>query len=255
MANENLQPSADQLRAGRRRLWQNEDAFMSSLLVSYVDMVGELAESPGEHTNWDAAVIISEITKLTGKEPPAINVDKLIMAMSLITEENPRVFISPTLFNNYCNVLGGVSLKEQEKTLIIASVEKMVWGIVEAALILQKATEPSEEVKAFINATLQDEGYLIPPSILRGMPGIKTPDLGQEDLADDVDLYSAVAQHQIKNTDIVNANILFKLLNLAKELASISIADGSMKEVKTAILDLAERLVKIDEERGFKDQD
>ncbi|NDD52283.1 hypothetical protein EBZ39_00125 [bacterium] len=162
---------------------------------------------------------------------PQHSFDKLMAAIYILTTD--RFYKSLPEFITFCNVLDG----EEYRPDIFdpADAEEVAWGITEAVLISppdESDPEPfSEEIRAYIGATLDREGIINPPDILRIALRAARVAPSIQDFSDDPEMFNAVYDLESGKTEDINRTIVLRTQLLAEQLAALSLKNGDAKKV------------------------
>jgi len=204
-----------------RQVWADPESFATTLLVLALDTYGlELLE-------WSPLTIRQEIQEDFHVNIAPANFDRLMQAVLHISQPQ-NFFTSLPDFNEACNVFGG----DMASPGLVnpADVTDIAWGITEATLLWPSDAEDkplSEEIVGYIAATLEEEGILVPPDILK-ISGVSAELVNKVKMAysDDPAMFSAIWDMENSKTQEINQIILARIDYLIKQLKSLSLKNG-----------------------------
>lgn len=216
--------------------WARPDLFGITLLALYIDSFVINGEDDLDTVlNWDPATVEMEIWQDFGVDISGPAFDRLMTARGLLTSNS--FFVSPTDFCRCCVVLSGDHVDGAE--LAIPECDDIAWGITEGLLINPpEDDEPfSPEILALIGVSLDDEGILNPPDVLKiATRDSRMADRARYEFSDDVEMFSAINKFETDKTSSINAMIKARLRTLLGQLQSIPIADGRATDVAKRLL-------------------
>jgi len=207
-------------RDKHREVWTNQNSFATTLLILALDTYET------EMLEWSPLTIRQEIQEDFHVNIPPANFDRLMQGIIHLTQPL-NFYKSLPDFNETCNVFGGDLASP--KLVNPADVTDIAWGITEASLIWPaEEDEPfSEEIIGFIAATLDEEGILVPPDILK-LSGVNE-ELIQRirmDFSDDPEMFSAIWDMEHQKTEEINLIVFARIEELIKQLKSLSLKVG-----------------------------
>lgn len=203
-----------------RDSWANDDAFATTLLVLLVETYSV------EALTWLPETIAMEIEEDFDVRLPRANIDRLMTAIALQTTDD--FYKSLPDFVQFCNILSGDSY--DPRVWDLADSEEVAWGITEAMIIEPPEEEEpfTDEIRAYIGATLDAEGIIQPPDILkialRGAPDIVGQISG--DFSDDPEMFGAIYDLEGAKTSAINQYVKGNLLKLGHQLEQLPLAVG-----------------------------
>lgn len=215
----------------KRRLqeaWTNPGAFATTLLVLFVDAYDTDA------FQWHPETINNEINDDFTIELPRPNLDRLMVAISLITTDS--FYRSVVDFIDWCNVLNGDTIGNAWE---MADASEIAWGVTEALLIEPPEEDDpfSPEIIGYINAVLRREGIVNPPDVLKlgvldsgvvtGLPG---------EFSDDPEMFAAIYEFENAKTAAINSYIKDQLQTLAEQLEALPLQSGNTRDVVDRVL-------------------
>ena len=209
--------------------WKNKDTFASVLLTLYLDKFGT------EALNWDPTTMTLEIEEEFNVDLPQLALDKLITAIQILTTD--RFFKSLPDFIAFCNVLSGDTYRPDMWDP--ADAEEVAWGLTEALMIYPPGDdeeEPfNEEIRAYIGATLDREGLINPPDILRIALREARVSPSIEDFSDDPQMFSAIYDLEEGKRADIEQTIRERTTLLAAQLAALQLDNGATDKVVSAL--------------------
>lgn len=205
--------------------WTSKDTFASVLLTLFMDRFGT------EALTWDPTTITLEIEEEFGVDLPQLPLDKLVVGIQLLTTD--RFYKSLPDFISFCNVLNGDTYRPDMWDP--ADAEEVAWGITEALLIYppeDNDPEPfTDEIRAYIGATLDREGLINPPDILRIALRQARISPSIEDFSDDPTMFNAVYDlEEGKRADIENT-IRMRTKMLAAQFRALKLKNGGVDKI------------------------
>lgn len=210
-----------------RAFWLNPEAFAFNLLAVFLDAYGT------DGLSWTPETIEMEIHDDVGVDLPAGNFDKLMTAITLLTSNS--FFVSLPDFLRTCVSL--THIVTPHDSLILPDSEDLAWGITEALLIEPadpKAEKPfSDEIVGYIGETLDSEGILTPPDVLR--IATRDPKLMERinfDFSDDPAMFAAIQVAEQAKTDSISRTVSVRLRAVVEQLQALPLAHGKMAVVQ-----------------------
>jgi hypothetical protein len=207
-----------------QEVWSNPESFTTTLLVVFLDRYGT------EGLKWDPATIAMEVEDDFGVSLSQEIFDRLIAGIQLLTTND--FYVSLPTFITLCNVLSGdtynPNLWDPADSLEIA------WGITEAILLSPPEAgedEPfSDEIRAYIGFTLDQEGIMNPPDLLR-LAIRSSQVMLQADYSDDPTMFGAIYEAEQQKTDEINQIIRKRLATLSDQLVRLPLRTGDARDV------------------------
>jgi len=214
-------PTVNQSTSKRhaQHVWTDPLSFASTLLVLFVDTYGIEAFS------WAGETIKMEIEDDFEIQLPAANLDRLMVAISLVTTDD--FYWSLPEFVRWCNILNGDSAGDAWD---LADAGEIAWGVSEALLIYPpENNEPfTEEIRGYIGAILDREGIINPPDVLR--LAVRSSDLQQtveDDFSDDPVMFAAIYGFEADKTAAIETYVKSQLLGLVQQLQQLPAVAGA----------------------------
>jgi len=214
--------------------WKSRDTFASVLLTLFMDKFGT------EALTWDPTTITLEIEDEFDVELPQLPLDKLLVGIQILTTD--RFYKSLPDFISFCNVLSGDTYRPDMWDP--ADAEEVAWGVTEALLIYppeDNDDEPfSDEIRAYIGATLDREGLINPPDILRIALRQARVSPSIDDFSDDPTMFNAVYDlEEGKRADIENT-IRMRTKMLAAQFRALKLDNGNVEHIVKMLDSVAE---------------
>jgi len=205
--------------------WKSRDTFASVLLTLYMDKFGT------EGLTWDPTTITLEIEDEFNVDLPQLSLDKLIVGIQLLTTD--RFYKSLPDFISFCNVLSGDTYRPDMWDP--ADAEEVAWGVTEALLIYPPEDDDDEpftdEIRAYIGATLDREGLINPPDILRIALRQARVSPSIDDFSDDPTMFNAIYDlEEGKRADIENT-IRMRTKMLAAQFRALKLENGNVDQI------------------------
>ena len=205
--------------------WKSRDTFASVLLTLYMDKFGT------EGLTWDPTTITLEIEDEFNVDLPQLSLDKLIVGIQLLTTD--RFYKSLPDFISFCNVLSGDTYRPDMWDP--ADAEEVAWGVTEALLIYPPEDDDDEpftnEIRAYIGATLDREGLINPPDILRIALRQARVSPSIDDFSDDPTMFNAIYDlEEGKRADIENT-IRMRTKMLSAQFRALKLENGNVDQI------------------------
>lgn len=205
--------------------WKSRDTFASVLLTLFLDKFGT------EAIQWDPTTITLEIEDEFNVDLSQLALDKLLVAIQILTTD--RFYKSLPDFISFCNVLSGDTYRPDMWDP--ADTEEVAWGITEAMMIYppdDNDAEPfSDEIRAYIGATLDREGLINPPDVLRIALRQARISPSIDDFSDDPTMFNAVYDlEEGKRADIENT-IRLRTQMLSDQFRALRLENGKVDGV------------------------
>lgn len=207
-----------------QEVWSNPESFTTTLLVVFLDRYGT------EGLKWDPATIAMEVEDDFGVSLSQAIFDRLIAGIQLLTTND--FYVSLPTFITLCNVLSGdtydPNLWDPADSLEIA------WGITESLLLSPPEPgedEPfSDEIRAYIGFTLDQEGIMNPPDLLR-LAIRSSQAMLQADYSDDPTMFGAIYEAEQQKTNEINQIVRKRLALLSDQLVRLPLRTGDARDV------------------------
>lgn len=204
-----------------QKLLQSEDVCGTTLLVLALDMLGP------ECLYWTPPALKMEMEERLGYSLPDNNLDKLLAARAIVTADD--FYQRLPFFLAYANALAGDGLPGN--WVVPATAAECAWAVLESALLFPPEKEEenfSEEIRAYIGRTLQEEGYLNPPSILKIATKIESNVNYDAMLPEDSTMFGVAYQDAQKRTADLEATLKENLQNLLAQIRSLPLKHGKV---------------------------
>jgi hypothetical protein len=213
-----------------RQVWLDRQSLATTLLTLFRDTYGQPDEKKDntiQALDWDPETIVSEIQEDFHITLPQINIDKLMMAILVVTTD--RFFQVLDDFIKVCNVFSGGHFDPNE--FDPADAVECAWGITEAMLLWPPEDKEelifSKEICAYVGKVIDDEGLVNPPDILKiGLSETHHKDPGAA-FGDDPELSSSVRRVQQEKSDDVRTSVQKRLLLLISQLKDLPLVHGN----------------------------
>lgn len=208
-----------------QEVWTSKETFGSVLLTLFLDRFGT------EALEWDPSTIAMEIEEEFDVDLPQLTLDRLMVAIQILTTD--KFFKSLPDFVMFCNVLDGDVYNPE--TFDPADAEEVAWGITEALLISPPDDDDPEpftdEIRAYIGATLDKEGIINAPDILRLALRTARVSPNMEEFSDDPMLFNAIYDLEAGKTEDINQSMLLKTQLLIAQLQALNLENGNTDDV------------------------
>ena len=208
-----------------QEVWTSKETFGSVLLTLFLDRFGT------EALEWDPSTIAMEIEEEFDVDLPQLTLDRLMVAIQILTTD--KFFKSLPDFVMFCNVLDGDVYNPE--TFDPADAEEVAWGITEALLISPPDDDDPEpftdEIRAYIGATLDKEGIINAPDILRLALRTARVSPNMEEFSDDPMMFNAIYDLEAGKTEDINQSMLLKTQLLIAQLQALNLENGNTDDV------------------------
>jgi hypothetical protein len=208
-----------------QEVWTSKETFGSVLLTLFLDRFGT------EALEWDPSTITMEIEEEFDIDLPQLTLDRLMVAIQILTTD--KFFKSLPDFVMFCNVLDGDVYNPD--SFDPADAEEVAWGITEALLISPPDDEDPEpftdEIRAYIGATLDKEGIINAPDILRLALRTARVSPNMEEFSDDPMMFNAIYDLEAGKTEDINQSIQLKTQLLVAQLQALNLENGNTDTV------------------------
>lgn len=206
-----------------RQLLGDEDTFMTTLLVIFIDEYGT------EALMWHPETIRLELQDDFNVTLPKENFDKLMTGIMVLTTD--YFYKEVSRFIRMCNIISGDDFDPE--VFDPADSLEMAWAITEVLMIdPPEESEPfDDEIRAYVGEVLKEEGYVTPPDVLRIALDADLSAQVSNDFADDPEMFQAIHQSQTAKADEVNGIIQANLQSLWTQLTALPLQNGTTKNL------------------------
>lgn len=200
-----------------QELWTNPMVFSSSLVALFIDAYTT------EAIEWHPAAIRLQLEEDVSVRIPQVTLDRL-MAGLVILSTNTFYQNLPT-FVHICNVMSGDELDAE--TFDPADPLEMAWSVTEAMMLYPDVgPDPfSDEIKAYMGATLDQYGYSKPPRSLGMATSLPSGVIDIESVEDDPVMMQAYLKTQVDKSREVDLIVEDSIGRLTDQLASLPIVN------------------------------
>jgi hypothetical protein len=214
-----------------RALINGDSAFATTLAAILVDEFGTEAMS------WTPKTIIMEMESVHGGKMSHSSIDRLMAAITVLTSNS--FYASLPDFNDLCNVFSWEPITPG--VFNPADAAECAWGITEVMLLSPADDDDpfTEEIKAFVSATMKSEGIINPPDILKlsnfDKEMVSKVTMG---FSDDPEMFDAIYAVEADKTKDINDFVKKRLRALVMQLSSLNLKNGSVEEIAKKLLSL-----------------
>lgn len=206
------------------------DSFATTLVAILVDTYGT------ECFSYDPTTIVLEVERDFNIKMPKATGDRMMAGINLIISDD--FYKSLPDFITFCNILSGDSY--DPRAWDPADSEEIAWGMTEALMLSPPDDGDDDpfatEILAYIGATLDAEGIVKPPDVLRIALRDKDPQSAVNQFADDPEMFNAIYDLETSKTEAINGLIRGNLKRLAQQLGSLPLRNGNTKGVVEQML-------------------
>jgi hypothetical protein len=218
------------------------DAYATTLLVLCLDAFGHIPdpEDPKRAAfwSWHPATVRQELKERFGVEVPWHNLDRIMAAVAVVTTD--AFFKDEDRFVKLANILAGDGF--DPSAFEPADAAECAWAVTEALLLSPPDDDPepfSDGVRRYIGFVLREEGYVVPPDVLRIALDADWSDQVNYDWSDDPVMFGAVYDTQTAKKDEVEAVVREGLREMLEQIASLPLENGSAREIEERLAALA----------------
>jgi hypothetical protein len=210
-------------------LWKSDEAFATSLLLLFIDAHAT------EALSWTPENIDIELQATFGVDVKVGNFGKLMAAIQLITSNG--FYHSLDDFMSTCASFAGIPVSDRQ--LVMPDAAEIAWGIVEGGIISstvegQEPEEFTEEIKAYIAKSMQNEGIARPPEFT-GVPAEYT------EVDDDPEMFAAIWSKQSDLATELRSWVMAELNKLISQLQLLPLKNGNTNGLVRSLKAMAER--------------
>lgn len=200
-------------------------SYSTVLLIAAVDRYGL------DVLQWLPETIEMELAIDCHAPVPPDNLAKLFVASRLLTSD--EFFNSPSAFCATCATLAGHP--PSDGRLIIPDTDDAAWGITEAMLLANPEGDSpfSAEIVAMLGHILDQEGMLVPPSVLR--VAVRDKDLAGQvnhDFSDDPVMYRAIFERDRSRADDIDDLVASRSRGLFEQLSRLTLKTADADRVR-----------------------
>lgn len=206
-----------------RQALGDPDSFASILLVILVDSFGM------ESLNWHPSTIRQELEEEFALQLPKGASDRLMAAITVVTTD--LFYTDLPAFVQVCNVLAGSEFNPAAPD--IADVMECAWGIAEG-MLLDPPELPdlfTDDIRRYLGAVLDHEGYLFTPKILSPAIREETRDTLYS-WSDDPEFFKSIHQNQQTTANEVDQTVTALLGELVQSLVRLPLQTVSGAELQ-----------------------
>lgn len=222
-------------QAAWKTLWTDPEMLALPLLTAWMDYNEPEENDEDEDSNpmnWSPLACLLDIQDDfdVTVHPSAFN--RLMAARSLLKGND--FFASLPDFIRICNILTtGV---HNARTLDLADSYEIVWGILEAMLIVAPEEEDGvafdEEILAYIRDTLISQGFTNMPSILAPLLPEGIPAVAFDEFSEDVSMAQGMAQNAADRTNELTAWMTDRYFLMHQQMEKLPLRPEKMEAVK-----------------------
>jgi hypothetical protein len=202
-------------------LLQDPDSHAAALLVMLVDRYGT------ECLNWHPTTIRMQLEQ-DFATPSDDNFDKLMAGVALTTTN--YYFRNLSRFLDLTNALCGHGF--DPNTVNLPDSAELAWGLTEATIISPPEEEEQfdDEIRHFIGAVLNNEGYIKPPKTLQVALGGDISQHVEDNWGDDPEMWLAINQSHASKTVEIDQMVQRCLKDLVEQISILPLQNGDQKE-------------------------
>ncbi len=226
-----MPPTARQIRE-YRSVFQSDEAFATTLVTILVDHFGT------ECFDWAPETLMLEIEEDFQTQIHPRVFDRMMTGIALLKSD--LFYNNVPDFIRHCNILSGDTY--DPRTWDPADATEIAWGITECLLLSPPDDDDdenpfSDEIVAYIGATVDAEGIINPPDVLQIAFRERDPAAHiQGEFSDDPMMFSAIYQLEAGKTEDINSRIVENLLRLADQLRRLQLRNGSAENAVKQML-------------------
>ena len=200
-------------------------SFTTTLLVAYMDEFGT------EGLHWDAVTIAMTLEQWRGKDTSAIQFDKLMAGVSVLTSD--AFYQNLPDFLVLVNSLNGKGASHG--VFDPPDAAELAWALSEGVLLSPPERDDEEpfcpEIRAYIGKTLDREGIMSPPDVLAIGTRAGSSRLSSvvAEYADRPDLLAAIRHVEDHKTADITATIKTGLHTVFEQLDDLQLTSGDAR--------------------------
>lgn len=213
---------------------QNQQLFASYLkdpdTIGSILLVGLLDEFGTDMLDWEPETLHREINEVWKVSVPERNLDKIWALVTVLTTDT--FYSSLEAFIHVCNALSGNGA--DFKTFDPATVQEMCWAVAETQLLNppEKDDAFNDEIKTYMRARLDEEGFLKAPQLLRPYVPDKAEDSVDEPLAMDGIDYNGFWDKQQRDRLEIDEYVRRRLFTLIQGIAALPLQSADRQAVQ-----------------------
>ena len=213
--------------------WARRDMFAMNLLLMFIDSYGV------EGLQWLPETIEMEIAADFHVDIDDASFERLLTAIAILTTDTFTTSLPD--FARSCVVLSGNSVSADVMSL--PDSEDIAWGITEALLISPPEQDNvfNEEIVGFIGATLDNEGILTPPDVLKIAQRPELRDQVSYDFSDDPEMFEAIWQTEKSKSGDIDTFVRSRMESLLEQMRELPLANGKTEFVKKVLAKFRQR--------------
>lgn len=213
-------PAIDHKKAAASRLFRNEDAYGSALLLAARTVL-----SYEELTSFDAETIRLELQ--TEFSIPLIDNEIIGRLMAMLAAVHTDLFYqSLPSFIEICNVLSGQAASPG--LFDPADPYEISWAVTEVGLIdpPDDDTQFSEEIRAYMGFMLHEHGFFSPPNAM-AMAIMPDASMVPSQVTDDPELLPTIVQNDIERAAEIDMMLRENVAELAEQMRPFIVKEDS----------------------------
>jgi hypothetical protein len=206
-----------------QRTLQDPETYATTLLAIVIDRYGTDA------LTWSPETLRLQLGEDFGAIMPRVNCDRLMAGIVILTTD--YFYKNLPRFIQLCNALSGDGC--DPGMFDPADSIECAWGMTEAMLLSPPdEDEPfCDEIRQYITAVLKDEGYVVPPDVLRiAIDGDFSRQIDTT-FSDDPVMFSAIYKTQAAKSGEVAETLRDNLIALIQQLNALPLVNGQTKEL------------------------
>lgn len=227
-----------------RRVWQGQNTFATTALVTFIDRYGD------EALNWEPETVELEIeTDFRVDIHPAV-FDRLMAGIALLRDNS--FYIRLPDFMHICGVLSGERVAPE--TVPVLEVSDVAWGVTEALLLsppdtdnLKKEFDP--EIVGFVENLLNYYRFISAPDSLLKLVTAENLKFIEPGFENDPNMFAGMYQNTRAQIDEVNEIVKGRLVGLCTQLKILPLESQKSAQKVTQIVD---KLLSLEHLRGVK---
>ncbi len=209
-------------RSEAKRFWQKPGLFGFNGLALFIDAFGT------EALTWAPETIEMELRDEFGGDAEEGNFERLMVAISVLNTDS--FFTSVPDFIRGCVTLSGHRIGEN--AMILPNSGEIAWGITEA-MLMNKPDDKDPfvpEIVEFIRQTLDDEGVLTPPDVLRiATNSRELVEKVNYEYSDDPEMFSAIQKNEEDRSSAIDLMVKGRLKSMLMQLRDLPLANSKDK--------------------------
>lgn len=209
-----------------RKMVLSDDVYGTTMLLWAIDTLGPEAVMGDDDMVWHPQTIHMELSQALGVSLPKPAFDRLMAAVSILTTD--AFYNDVKRFIQICNILS----HDEFSPYVFDPADSLecAWGVVEATLIEPSEYGFSEEIIGYMDAVLKEEGFIVPPRVLKPLLPDYVDDVDQSIFSDDPVLFESAYGIQQSRSDEVDNIVMERFAEIDSQIKALPLRNGSLRD-------------------------